>query len=104
MGANIAGIYGAQIFREDDSPRYRRGFSVNIAVLTVGLLMAVIRFVDDLLRRRRTARQIQHEPESDHDSHNEDKHTAALHSDFQPETVLIGDELKPTSIVSNTAK
>ncbi|KAF1347342.1 MFS general substrate transporter [Lizonia empirigonia] len=28
MGANIAGIYGAQIFREDDRPRYRRAFAV----------------------------------------------------------------------------
>lgn len=58
MGANIAGIYGAQIFREDDKPRYRRGFGVNIAVLAVGLSLAILRFVDDRVRRRRIARQV----------------------------------------------
>lgn len=53
MGAKIAGIYGAQIFRADDRPRYRHGFSINIAVLAVGLSLAVVRFVDDRLLRRR---------------------------------------------------
>jgi hypothetical protein len=53
MGANIAGIYGAQIFRQDDRPRYRRGFSIGIGVLTFGLIMAVVRFIDDVRRRRR---------------------------------------------------
>lgn len=53
MGANIAGIYGAQIFRADDRPFYRRGFTVAIAVLAAGLLLAGIRYVDDVLRRRR---------------------------------------------------
>lgn len=71
MGANIAGIYGAQIFREDDRPRYRRGFSINIAVLTIGLSLAAVRYVDDLLRRRRNAGQIQNESASEHNSHDE---------------------------------
>ncbi|KAH7035989.1 alternative sulfate transporter [Microdochium trichocladiopsis] len=53
MGANIAGIYGAQIFRRDDSPLYRRGFSVACAVLAFGLAVAIFRFVDDVIRRRR---------------------------------------------------
>lgn len=57
MGANIAGIYGAQIFRKDDSPLYRRGFSVAIAVIAVGLVLAVFRWLDDTLCRRRKARQ-----------------------------------------------
>ena len=51
-GANIAGIYGAQIFRSDDSPRYRRGFGINIGVLTLGLALATVRFVDDKWFRR----------------------------------------------------
>lgn len=55
MGANIAGIYGAQIFRRDDRPLYRRGFSVAIAVLAAGLVMAIARWVDDLLQKRRKA-------------------------------------------------
>lgn len=46
MGANIAGIYGAQIFRQDDRPRYRRGFTINIGVLALGLALAAVRFLD----------------------------------------------------------
>lgn len=57
MGANIAGIYGAQIFRSDDKPLYRRGFSIGIAVLAVGLLLAIVRYLDNWLRKRRAARK-----------------------------------------------
>jgi hypothetical protein len=53
MNANIAGIYGAQIFRADDKPLYRRGFSVAIAVLSVGLSLAIGRWLDGFLGRRR---------------------------------------------------
>ena len=53
MNANIAGIYGAQIFRADDNPLYRRGFSVALAVLSVGLVLAMVRFIDTLVQRRR---------------------------------------------------
>lgn len=59
MGANIAGIYGAQIFRNDDRPRYRRAFAVACTVLAVGLLLAIFRFVEDRLRRRRKARNLE---------------------------------------------
>lgn len=69
MGANIAGIYGAQIFRADDKPRYRRGFSINIAVLTFGLSLAVLRGVDEWLQRRRKARQAIDESSDDNASH-----------------------------------
>jgi len=61
MGANIAGIYGAQIFRSDDKPLYRRGFSVACAVLAVGLAIAVFRFVDDVIHRRRKRNQERHQ-------------------------------------------
>lgn len=53
MGANTAGIYGAQIFRRDDRPIYRRGFTVAISVLSFGLLLAIIRYIDDRIRRKR---------------------------------------------------
>ncbi|KAL3478257.1 major facilitator superfamily domain-containing protein [Aspergillus californicus] len=53
MNANIAGIYGAQIFRADDKPLYRRGFSVALSVLSVGLVLAITRFIDTVLHRRR---------------------------------------------------
>lgn len=58
MGANIAGIYGAQIFRNDDRPRYRRGFAVACAVLALGLVLAIVRYVDNMIRERRKARTL----------------------------------------------
>ena len=57
MGANIAGIYGAQIFRQEDRPFYRTGFSINIAVLATGLVIAIVRYADDVIRRRRRSRE-----------------------------------------------
>lgn len=68
MGANIAGIYGAQIFRADDRPRYRRGFSIGIAVLAVGLALALIRYIDDIWRRRRNAGKLQADAVSNDDT------------------------------------
>lgn len=59
MGANIAGIYGAQIFRADDRPKYRRGFSIGIAVLATGIGLAIIRYLDKFIRRRKTAGRLQ---------------------------------------------
>ncbi|KAM0712282.1 hypothetical protein Q7P37_011376 [Cladosporium fusiforme] len=57
MGANIAGIYGAQIFRQDDKPKYRRAFGIACAVLAFGIALAIFRYLDDLRRRRRNARR-----------------------------------------------
>jgi hypothetical protein len=62
MGANIGGIYGAQLFRADDRPRYRRGFSIGCAIIAFGVVCAVLRYiVGDAMRRRKTQRQ-QHQP------------------------------------------
>jgi MFS family permease len=78
MGANIAGIYGAQIFRADDKPFYRRGFSIAIAVLATGLVIAIVRFIDDVIRRRRRRndQQLVLEPASDQNSQQEE-HSAS---------------------------
>ncbi|KAI9795832.1 MAG: hypothetical protein M1833_006781 [Piccolia ochrophora] len=102
MGANIAGIYGAQIFRSDDKPRYRRGFSINIAVLTIGLSLAVIRYIDDRLRRRRrgNASQIQDDSASERNAHSDDDLKAPPPSDVQPQTVLIDADFKPNVSVA----
>lgn len=53
MGANSAGIYGAQLYRDDDEPRYRRAFTVCIVIISCGLILATIRKVDEILLRRR---------------------------------------------------
>ncbi|KAM3509552.1 hypothetical protein MY10362_000546 [Beauveria mimosiformis] len=58
MNANIAGIYGAQIFRSDDKPLYRRGFAVAIAVLSFGFVLSVTRWLDERLRLRRKRQNV----------------------------------------------
>ena len=91
MGGNIAGIYGAQIFRQDDRPLYQRGFAVNISILVVGLLLAVTRFIDDLLRRRKPA---PFQPEVSSGSETSPSEKAARPSDVQPAPILM-DGIKP---------
>lgn len=99
MGANIAGIYGAQIFRRDDRPLYRRGFSVAIAVLAAGLVMAIARWVDDVLtRRRRKVDRPESTASTDDqtvDKEGAGKTTPPPPSDVQPRLVLIDDKMKP---------
>lgn len=117
MGANTAGIYGAQIFRQDDRPFYRRGFAVAIAVLVVGLLMAVVRFVDDRIRRKKVLQAGFLEPEggisgtgSDRNSQVDEKGKsgetgealAPRPSDVQPQPIMIEQGLTP--VVSKTVQ
>ena len=47
MGANIAGIYGAQIFRSEDKPLYISGFTINLAILSTAIVLASVRLIDD---------------------------------------------------------
>lgn len=78
MGANIAGIYGAQIFRLDDRPRYRRAFGICIGVLAAGIALAVIRYLYDVLRRCKNKDQVQDAvPE-----------TTALEDEFDGKTIM----------------
>jgi hypothetical protein len=67
MGANTAGIYGAQIFRSEDKPKYRTAFGIGIGVLSVGVSLAIVRYVDHL-RTRRRAKDVIAETESNHSS------------------------------------
>jgi hypothetical protein len=100
MGANIAGIYGAQIFRQDDRPRYRRAFSVNCAVLAFGLILAIFRYIDDLRTRRRTKERrfsAIGKPEGyiktgEEKSRTEEKVLAPPPSDDQPQPVLLAGD------------
>jgi hypothetical protein len=78
MGANTAGIYGAQIFRADDRPKYRRGFSINIGVLSLALTLATVRFIDDRLRARRARGRQNSVTESDSSSSEEQAVDASL--------------------------
>ncbi|KAH7123010.1 alternative sulfate transporter [Dactylonectria macrodidyma] len=85
MGANIAGIYGAQIFRADDAPLYRRGFSIGIGVLVFGLILAVIRYVDDRIRRKRRAGALEVEASSGHQSDEKGDSKTNVSSNVQPQ-------------------
>lgn len=71
MGANIAGIYGAQIFRSEDKPLYKRGFAINLAIISTAIILALVRYIDDLIRRRRVAGQVELVQESGSDEANE---------------------------------
>jgi hypothetical protein len=63
MGANIGGIYGAQLFRADDRPRYRRGFSIGCAIIAFGVACATLRYIiGDVMRRRKDQRQQRQQP------------------------------------------
>ncbi|KAI9159118.1 putative Pantothenate transporter liz1 [Paramyrothecium foliicola] len=77
MNANIAGIYGAQIFRRDDRPLYRRGFSVACAILSVGFVLAIGRWFDDKFRRRRKLQALESEQDSDRVNDTENRTTKA---------------------------
>lgn len=56
-GANLAGVYGAQLYRSDDRPRYKRAFAVSLAVIAAGLTFAIVRLVDEKLVRGRKRRE-----------------------------------------------
>jgi predicted MFS family arabinose efflux permease len=67
MGANIAGIYGAQIFRSEDRPLYKRGFAINLAIISTAIILVIIRYIDDIIRRRKVRNQIEVVRESSSD-------------------------------------
>jgi len=73
MGANIAGIYGAQIFRSDDNPLYRRGFAINLAIISTAIVLATIRYIDDRIKRSRAKGQVELVPESGSEENADDK-------------------------------
>ncbi|EJD52882.1 alternative sulfate transporter [Auricularia subglabra TFB-10046 SS5] len=47
MSANAAGIYGAQLLRSDDAPRYHRGFIVMVVLLSAGVAFCLAQWVWD---------------------------------------------------------
>ncbi|EPS37655.1 hypothetical protein H072_8682 [Dactylellina haptotyla CBS 200.50] len=96
MGANIAGIYGAQIFRQDDRPKYRRGFATGAAILAVAIVLATIRYIDDVIRRRRTANQ-----EFSAGSDDGDNEKPAPPAEDQPVPIEVGIDHK--AVASKTA-
>ncbi|KAK5654029.1 hypothetical protein OQA88_7707 [Cercophora sp. LCS_1] len=87
MGANIAGIYGAQIFRSDDRPKYRRGFTINNAVIATALILAITRFIDDkfLRKKRQQQRLAEGSVESGSEGHSDEKNAV----DVKPSPVAV---------------
>lgn len=94
MGANIAGIYGAQIFRSDDKPRYRRAFVIGIAVLAFGTILAIVRKVDEKINGRKGRQD--DEASEEHEAYEDLKRNGSVPpSDLQPQPTMIGSDLKP---------
>ncbi|KAF2171564.1 hypothetical protein M409DRAFT_63785 [Zasmidium cellare ATCC 36951] len=99
MGANIAGIYGAQIFRSDDKPRYRRAFVIGIAVLAFGTILAIIRKVDEKINGRKGKQ----DDDASEEAYDDLKRNGSVPpSDVQPQPAMIGSDLKP--VVSLTTR
>ena len=99
MGANTAGIYGAQLYREDDEPRYRRAFSICIAVLSLGCLLAVVRKVDEHFRRKKNGGK--DETDSTHEPDKEaydDLQPAPRGSLSIPQPGRLSAEIKPAAV------
>lgn len=53
MGANIAGIYGAQLYQKKDKPRYRNAFTIALAVLAFGAVLATVRKIDEIINGKK---------------------------------------------------
>lgn len=90
MGANIAGIYGAQIYRSEDKPRYRQAFTLCIAVLAFGTLCAIIRKVDEILLRRKNATAIVTDSQSESEAY--ESLRAVPPSDMQPVPAIVASD------------
>jgi hypothetical protein len=88
MGANLSGVAGGQLYRADDRPRYRRAFNVSIGILVAGLALAVVRFLDDKLRRKKTKVEL---PESDtgSETYGDGISKAAVPADEQPQPIAL---------------
>ncbi|KAK4610618.1 hypothetical protein CLAFUW4_14018 [Fulvia fulva] len=97
MGANIAGIYGAQLYRSDDKPRYRRAFVVCIAVLVVGALAAIVRKLDEIRQKRKAV-----PTDNSSDSEGYDALKAVPPSDVQPAPAMLGPGGPEVSLTTGT--
>lgn len=106
MGANIAGIYGAQIYRSDDRPRYRRAFTLCIALLAVATLCAIVRKVDEVFARRKNTNVVANDSSSESEAYENLK--AEPQSNVQdvsaPPMSAVGKKTKETgSVEPNTS-
>jgi hypothetical protein len=57
MAANSGGLVGSQLLRGADSPLYRRGFKVCVALVSLGLLTAIVQHIQYRLSNRRLDRK-----------------------------------------------
>lgn len=92
IGANIAGIWGAQLYRSDDKPRYRRAFTICIGVLAFGVILAVIRRIDEHFRKRKGGQAAVTNSSNDNEMYQDLK---ALPSDLVPQPAHVGSDQKP---------
>ncbi|KAK3697888.1 hypothetical protein LTR37_017205 [Vermiconidia calcicola] len=98
MGANMAGIYGAQLYRSDDEPRYRRAFSVCIAVLTFGCVLAIIRKLDEIRLRRKNGGKLPAETLDENEREFHDELEPVAPSGAIPRPSLVEADKKPVMV------
>ena len=58
MSANMSGIAGAQLFRADDAPLYRRGFMVCVILICIAWGTAILQGVQYYITRKRQIRKL----------------------------------------------
>lgn len=57
MAANSGALVGSQLLRGDDSPLYRRGFKICVALASLGLATAIGQHIQYRLSNRRLDRR-----------------------------------------------
>ncbi|KAL8842520.1 MAG: hypothetical protein Q9170_000474 [Blastenia crenularia] len=61
ISANLAGVYGAQIFRQDDAPKYYRAWKTTTSILAFGVVIGIFTNVAYYLLNRQAAKKEQKE-------------------------------------------
>jgi hypothetical protein len=98
MGANMAGIYGAQLYRSDDEPRYRRAFAICIGALSLGTILAIVRKVDEILTRRRNGGKVETDSVDDAEREAYDDLKPPAPSGAVPRPSLVDGNVRPVVV------
>jgi hypothetical protein len=57
MSANLSGIIGSQLFQAADAPLYKKGWTIEVALISVALFMCIVANVQYWLLNRLQKRE-----------------------------------------------